>query len=214
MLGLKYGNSMNKGELGGDSTIMPNILFTSDCHFGHKNILKYCNRPFKTSWEMDEALVTNWNSVVTENDTVYNLGDFAFGSGVRQEYVAKIAKQLKGKIHLILGNHDKLAKSIPWRFESIKHYDEINVEGQEIVLFHYGMRTWHHDLRGVWHLYGHSHGGLPPYGKSLDIGVDSWNYTPVSFTDLKAKMDQMSVVQSILSLKILHLQERSNGKVQ
>jgi calcineurin-like phosphoesterase family protein len=167
------------------------VLFTSDTHFGHENILKYCNRPFKSSWEMDAALVSNWNQVVADGDTVYHLGDFAFGHGAEKEYIAKLAKQLRGDINLIIGNHEKLAQSIPWRFKSIKHYDEIEVEGQKIVLFHYGMRTWHHDLRGTWHLYGHSHGGLPPYGKSLDIGVDAWNYTPVSFERLKAKMDSL-----------------------
>jgi calcineurin-like phosphoesterase family protein len=164
-------------------------FFTSDTHFGHSNIIKYCNRPFSSSWEMDKQLATNWNSVVGPDDVVYHLGDFAFGREATQEYISKLAKQLNGQIHLINGNHEKLAHSIKWRFASIKDYDEIEVEKQRIVLFHYGLRTWHHDLRGVWHLYGHSHGGLEPYGKSLDIGVDSWKFTPVSFARLKEKMD-------------------------
>lgn len=138
-------------------------------------------------------MVENWNSVVTEQDTVYHLGDFAYGRDAEQKYVSRLAKDLKGKIHLILGNHDKIAESIAWRFSTIKHYDEVEVEGQRIVLFHYGLRTWHHDLRGVWHLYGHSHGGLPPLGKSLDIGVDSWNFMPASFEALKATMDSRPV---------------------
>lgn len=164
------------------------IFFTSDTHFGHENIIKYTNRPFKTSYEMDEAIVQNWNRVVTADDTVYHLGDFAFGR-TTQEYVSKIAKRLNGKIHLIVGNHEKLGKGIPWRFASIKDYDEIEVEGQRIVLFHYGLRTWHHNMRGVWHLYGHSHGTLPAFGKSLDIGVDCWNFTPVEFANLELTMD-------------------------
>jgi calcineurin-like phosphoesterase family protein len=165
--------------------------FTSDTHFGHGNIIKYCNRPFASSWEMDNEIVNNWNNAVSPTDTVYHLGDFAFGRNANKEYIAKLAKQLHGEIHLIIGNHEKIAMAMPWRFASIKHYDEINVEGQEIVLFHYGMRTWHHDLRGVWHLYGHSHGGLPTFGKSLDVGVDSWKFAPVSFARLKETMDRL-----------------------
>ena len=163
-------------------------LFTSDTHFGHANVIKYCNRPFSSPWEMDKALVANWNSVVSPDDVVYHLGDFAFSREATQEYVSKLAKQLNGAIHLINGNHEKLAHSIPWRFTSIKDYDEIEVENQRIVLFHYGLRTWHHDMKGTWHLYGHSHGGLLPYGNSLDIGVDSWNFTPVTFEQLKLAM--------------------------
>ena len=164
-------------------------FFTSDTHFGHENIIKYVNRPFKTSYEMDEALVENWNKAVSADDVVYHLGDFAFGR-VTQEYVSKLAKRLNGKIHLIVGNHEKLGKGIPWRFETIKEYDEIEIEKQCIVLFHYGLRTWHHNMRGVWHLYGHSHGTLPPFGKSLDIGVDCWNFRPVPFEELKSVMDK------------------------
>jgi len=166
-------------------------LFTSDTHFGHANIIKYCNRPFVSSWEMDKELVRRWNLVTKPEDTIYHLGDFAFGRDASQEYISKLAKQLNGTIHLIVGNHEKLAKSIPWRFASIKDYDEIEVEGQRIILFHYGMRTWHHDLRGAWHLYGHSHNGLPSFGKSLDIGVDCWDFAPVPFNDLKIRMDAL-----------------------
>lgn len=164
-------------------------LFTSDTHFGHANIIKYCNRPFKSFAEMDNEMVHRWNTVVQPSDAVYHLGDFAFGRDATDEYIANIAHRLNGNVHFILGNHDKNIQRLDWFFESIKPYDEIEVEGQRIVLFHYGLRTWHHDLRGVWQLYGHSHGGLPPFGKSLDIGVDSWAYTPVSFEELKKIMD-------------------------
>jgi calcineurin-like phosphoesterase family protein len=168
-------------------------FFTSDTHFGHANIIKYCDRPFRNYFEMDEALVTNWNTLIGPEDTVYHLGDFAFGRGIDQKYVSALAKLLNGHIHLINGNHEKFAHSIPWRFSTIKEYDEIEVEGQRIVLFHYGMRTWHHVSKGVWHLYGHSHNRLPAFGKSLDIGVDNWNYYPVGFAKLKYTMDSQPI---------------------
>jgi len=169
------------------------IYFTSDTHFGHANIIKYCNRPFKSSFEMDEALVSNWNTLVGPEDTVYHLGDFAFGRNAEQKYISTLAKRLNGYIHLINGNHEKVAHSIPWRFTTIKDYDEIEVEGQRIVLFHYGMRVWNKAGKGAWHLYGHSHDRLPPYGKSLDVGVDSCDYYPVGFARLKYTIDQRKV---------------------
>jgi calcineurin-like phosphoesterase family protein len=167
-------------------------FFISDTHFGHDRIIGYCNRPFKDYREMDRAMEENWNAVVGKGDTVWHLGDFAFGRDAEPWYIRNIADRLHGHIHLIRGNHDALAENqLKSRFASISDYKEITEQGHKIVLFHYGLRTWHHDLRGTWHLYGHSHGGLPPYGKSLDIGVDDWNFTPVSFAELKSKMDKL-----------------------
>lgn len=65
-----------------DSSITK-IWFTSDLHFGHRNIIQFCNRPFKSVEEMDETLIDNWNSVVKPNDLVFNLGDFAFAPNWR-----------------------------------------------------------------------------------------------------------------------------------
>lgn len=161
-----------------------NIFFTSDTHFGHKNIIKYCNRPFNDVNEMNEILISRWNSKVNPDDLVYHLGDFSMRA------VPEIRKRLNGDICLIRGNHDVDEN---FGFKSIKDYDEVIVHNQKIILFHYGLRTWHHDIRGVWHLYGHSHGLLPAYGKSLDIGVDSWHFYPVGFYDLKNKMGGMDI---------------------
>jgi calcineurin-like phosphoesterase family protein len=80
-----------------------NIFFTSDLHFGHKNILTYCPRPYKTVEEMNETLVNNWNSVVSSIDTVYVLGDLMMSYEQGKNYV----KRLQGKKYLIFGNHDK-----------------------------------------------------------------------------------------------------------
>ena len=79
------------------------IFAIADLHFGHKNIIKYCNRPFADTDEMDRALIKNWNETVSNNDTVLVLGDVGFGS---KEYIACLIKQLNGKKFLIMGNHD------------------------------------------------------------------------------------------------------------
>lgn len=75
----------------------------SDTHFGHAKIIDYCNRPFSSVEEMDEAMIKNWNETVSNNDTVLHLGDFGLGN---KEYIASIVKRLNGKKILILGNHD------------------------------------------------------------------------------------------------------------
>ena len=78
------------------------IWFTSDTHFGHKNIINFCERPFKDTDEMDEFIINNWNSKINKDDIVFHLGDFAFASNKRwQELICR----LNGKIYLILGNH-------------------------------------------------------------------------------------------------------------
>lgn len=80
------------------------IYFTSDPHYGHANVIRYCARPFRDVQEMNEALINNWNSVVTQDDTVYVLGDFSLGFSEVERY----SSRLLGKKFLIPGNHDKL----------------------------------------------------------------------------------------------------------
>jgi calcineurin-like phosphoesterase family protein len=164
-------------------------FFTSDTHFGHANIIKYCKRPFSSTEEMDNALIHNWNSVVGPEDTVYHLGDFAVGGGPAAPYL----RRLNGKIQFCLGNHDKrLMRSYldsGWEFD-IPHLREVTVDKQEIILCHYAMKVWNGSHKGHWQLYGHSHGTLPddPTTLSCDVGVDCWNYFPVSMEQLRDKM--------------------------
>lgn len=192
------------------------IYFTSDTHFGHGNIIKYCNRPFKNHWEMDEQMILNWNDLVSDDDEVYHLGDFGFGS---PGYIINIMQQLKGKIYYIAGNHDKnvfKANKKIQRFEWIKDQFLLKVEDEEVsdgyqylFLNHYPMLTWNHSHRGswqlhgdypvlkfndllTWHLYGHVHGGLSnkpnlknSSANQMDVGVDCWEYEPISYDKVK-----------------------------
>ena len=79
------------------STSEVNIFFTSDTHFGHKNILNFCERPFKDTDEMDETIITNWNNKVGKNDIVFHLGDFAFATNKRWQ---ELQYKLNGKIYM------------------------------------------------------------------------------------------------------------------
>lgn len=168
------------------------IWFTSDTHFGHANIIGLCKRPFPSVGAMDATLIENWNARVQPNDTVYHLGDFMlFGDASAMQ---KYRERLNGKIHLVRGNHEKKSHDFKGVFESINDLTEITVtvgrETQRVVLCHYAMRVWPHSHRGAWHLFGHSHGTLPddPHALSADVGVDCWEYAPVSLQQLAARM--------------------------
>lgn len=169
------------------------ILCGADFHFGHKNILKYCHRPFANIIEHDEALIKNWNSVVKHHDEIHVVGDFAYGCTM--EYALSIVKRLNGTKHLVTGNHDELAlemnsiRSGTWK--TIKDLSEIYIHNQRVILMHYAMRTWHHSYRGTGHLFGHTHGTLPSYGKSFDCGVDCHDFTPWSSKQIIEKLDSL-----------------------
>lgn len=162
------------------------IHFTSDTHFDHANILKYTERPFSTIDDMNEALIENWNARVRPGDVVYHLGDFAFN---RHAY---FASRLNGQIVLIEGSHDRMdgkaRKSVQW--VGPRH----TVSGEpDIILSHYAMRVWPKSHYGTWHLFGHSHGHLPPWGKSFDVGVDAQGLAPISLDKVREIIETLTV---------------------
>lgn len=172
-----------------------NTFFTSDVHLNHKNIIKYSNRPFNSVEEMNETLIKNWNKKVKPTDYIFQLGDFAF-SKIGQ--LIEILNRLNGKIFCIEGNHDSVITENKELLldmglvEEITPYKEIRVGNQFICLYHYGGRVWNKSHRDSWQLYGHSHGNLPPFGKSVDVGVDAkfvlngkTEYRPYSFYEIK-----------------------------
>lgn len=175
---------------------MPDIYFTSDTHYYHANIIRYAGRPFASVDEMNEAMIERWNSVVRPGDLVYHLGDFALG---RSEHAVALARRLTGNKYLIFGNHDKvLRKSVEFLAQWVWARDmtQIEVAGQKITLCHYAMRTWNCAHHGAWQLFGHSHGSIASIGRQADVGVDCWDYTPVSFEtvrDLMSTRDFASV---------------------
>ena len=164
-----------------------NTFFTADLHLGHKNIIRYCGRPFSTIEEMDETIVRNWNAKVNIGDLVYVVGDFAFG---QREQVVRYANFLNGNKILITGNHDNIGQPKNYGFIEKWPIREIKVEGQHITLSHYAMRVWNKSHYDAWMLYGHSHGTLEPQGKSWDVGVDYNNFSPLSFEEVKQIMEK------------------------
>lgn len=154
--------------------------FTSDTHFGHEAIIGYAKRPFASVEEMDRVLIANWNAVVAPGDIVWHLGDFCYRAAADP---AHYRSQLNGRIRLITGNHDaRTVKRFAALFQSIDDFREIESSGRRLFLCHYPMREWPGAWRGAWHLFGHVHGRLDhePNGMSLDVGVDSHGFRPVS----------------------------------
>lgn len=171
---------------------MSDIFFTSDTHYSHAKIIEYSERPFSTVDEMNDAMVYNWNSIIQPGDLVYHLGDFSFADVDKS---TRIAKRLNGQKYLVFGNHDKRLRKEPTFLANwiwAKDFAEIKVGDQKIVMCHYAMLTWNQSHRGSWNLHGHSHGSLPDDRNALrvDVGVDCWDYYPVSFDVLKQRMDK------------------------
>ena len=164
------------------------LWFTADTHFGHTNIMRYCHRPFDNVGDMDDEIIERWNKVVKPGDAVYHLGDFAFTRSAKE--AGLIARTLNGQIHLILGNHDRSAVRKAAGFAWMGDYKYIHVGDITIVMFHFPLRTWHKSHFGSWHLYGHHHGSLDERlgVPSFDVGVDVWNFTPVSFKQVEEQM--------------------------
>ena len=160
------------------------VLFTADTHFGHGGALGLYRRPFASVAAMDAALIERWNRVVSPADDVYHLGDFA----VRQkpERIEALLQALHGRKHLVTGNNDGPAALEARGWCSVQPYLELDVDGVGLVLCHYALRTWRHMGKGALNLHGHSHGRLKPLARQYDVGVDVWNYQPISLAMLAA----------------------------
>lgn len=166
---------------------MTKTFFTSDTHFGHRNIIQYCNRPFATVEEMDEEMIRRWNEVVGQDDVVYHLGDFAMG----KNSAPKTLERLNGRKHFVWGNHDsKQTRELP-HWESAQPYLEINLDGHFVVLCHYKFDVFNRSHRGAVQLYGHSHGSMPGNNQQIDCGVDCWDYRPVDLQTLLRGMAKL-----------------------
>lgn len=173
-----------------------NIWFTADTHFNHANIIKYCNRPFETITDMDATMVENWNAVVKPGDTVYHIGDFMMPK--QQQSVDMFLNKLNGKKILIKGNHDSHFVQHRPGWKEVHQYYELKDKGIQIVMFHYPIASWNGSFHRSWHLHGHTHGTYEPPlwddGKpklSLDVGVDTHNFTPWSLEEVKEHMNNL-----------------------
>jgi calcineurin-like phosphoesterase family protein len=197
-----FANEKNKQFAWEDGS---NIFFTSDSHFGHENIIRFCKRPFNSVEEMNEELIRRWNEKVGPNDIVFHLGDFCWGGS---QVWNGILDKLNGKIYLCLGNHDlkNIRQGYVERFEDVQFQYYIRIENKNIYLNHVPFATVPGGYRGekaVWQLFGHIHTNPHPdcVGKDdercsnlmatqYDVGVDNNDFYPISFNEVKQIIEQ------------------------
>lgn len=172
---------------------MRNIFVISDTHFFHNNILKFIKSDgtlvrggFSCIEEMNEKIIDNWNNTVSDEDEIYHLGDFTFGSKNR---IKEIAPRLKGRKRLILGNHDYQPKEYEKYFEKIFSYRQFGRDmfKRSVVLCHFPLHKCAYDYRtgkeGL-NIHGHLHHNLTGEDKHVNVCVEHTGYKPVSIEDI------------------------------
>ena len=163
--------------------------YIADTHFGHQNILSFTKRPFSSIEEMEKALISNWNSTITDNDEVYIVGDLFY----REHHPERILSQLKGKKTLIIGNHDEhwLTDECKSYFTEIKTSLEIIDHNHCVYLCHYPMVSYPKQSR-AYMIHGHIHNDtlfdywciLLKRSRILNAGVDINHFKPVTLDEL------------------------------
>ena len=166
------------------------VFFTADQHFGHENIIMYCNRPFPHLQKMEQTIISKYRQVVTAEDTVYVLGDLSIKSSQHRAHLDWILEQLPGTKILILGNHDKFHSFtyVDAGFQSVHTSLDIG----EFVLVHDPV-TCLVDRKRRW-LCGHIHTlfKMNRNGNVLNVGVDQFDFFPVSIDDVRREFDATS----------------------
>lgn len=165
--------------------------FISDTHVGHAGMMSERMgrpRPFRSVEEMDEALVANWNNRIRATDRVFHLGDFAYGCSLA--HARSVFDRLNGHRTLVRGNHEARGEKLAWE-GGIHDVLRLSVQDRgmpqpvDLWLSHYAHLSWPDLHRGRIHLYGHSHGSIPPTSRSCDAGVDCWDFRPVTIPEIQ-----------------------------
>lgn len=176
------------------------IYYISDLHLADERIFKLCRRPFSSLAEYETKLIDNWNSKVTENDDVYVLGDLATGSA---EIIKRFFSKVRGRKHLIVGNHDEEYLNeyiLTESFVGVDRLRYINDVGRKVCVCHYPIMDWFSGNEIICHVYGHIHNKnsensgymyeqISNYYKdkpAFNASVDVTNFEPVTLDELIA----------------------------
>jgi calcineurin-like phosphoesterase family protein len=174
---------------------LDNHWFLADLHLGHANVLKHDNRPFNTIAEHDWTLTVNCAGWGTHQRTLWLLGDVATRKSDLDCFMGAISPRW-GRVILIRGNHDD---KVAWRQRAQfaeaheAHYLRVTPD-VKVYLSHYAHRVWRNSHHGSYHLHGHSHGALSPWGRSMDVGANCVGYRPISLTTI---VEQLKSAPSI-----------------
>lgn len=173
----------------------------SDPHYGHKNIIGFCDRPFKDVEEMNEGLVLRFNEMVAPEHTTLFVGDCTMGIRLSQ-FKEKVMARLNGRKVLVRGNHDpNYTKCLAMGFDFVADRLWLDLDGTPAVVSHYppkGAKDTHRDLDsrywdrrpdlqpGVVYIHGHTHENSAtfPGERRIHVGVDAWDYAPVSIEEV------------------------------
>lgn len=182
---------------------IPQIFVISDTHFGHNNIIKYCNRPFADAEEMNKVIIDKWNKYVGPQDIVIHCGDFCLGRGARLGInTARYRQQLNGKIILILGNHDdkRCAYVGDCGFEAaFFHY---HVFGESLMFCHstaYPPADAFNNIRFTF--YGHVHNqDEQPFNlgiKRCNVCVEELDFAPLNITSFLTDAEYFDILNTM-----------------
>lgn len=157
--------------------------FISDLHLGHRNVIRFDNRPFDSIEQHDAALTANCRRAGGRNRTLWLLGDVATRASDLTSFMTKVLPAWD-RVILIRGNHDDRAA---WKHRDLfaeaheSRYLRVTNDVR-VYMSHYAHRTWRNSHHGAYHIHGHSHGNLPRWGRSLDVGANcpGVDYHPVS----------------------------------
>jgi len=168
------------------------VFFTADTHFGDDHILRQRGARFESIEAHDEALIARWNETVGPGDAVWHVGDFA--AHADRAYCAAVFDRLNGVKRLVRGNHDsKRVLALAWADPPVESARLTARDGAgglcRLFLAHYAHRAWPGLWRGTRHLYGHTHGTLEDTRCSCDVGVDAWDYRPVTLPEIVARQE-------------------------
>lgn len=164
---------------------LDNHWFIADLHLGHARVLKCDDRPFDTIDQHDRALTANCAGWGTPQRTLWLLGDVAFRKPDLDRFV-EVVKPEWGRVILVRGNHDdKVAWRCRGQFSEAHEAHYLRVTPSvKVYLSHYAHRVWRNSHHGSYHLHGHSHGALSPWGRSMDVGANCVGYSPISLTSI------------------------------
>lgn len=189
---------------GADKT--EDVFFTSDTHFNHKNIIRYCNRPWNSGKdangqlivsddnvnEMNEAIISSWNKVVPPNALVWHLGDFALGD---RSKIPEIVARLNGRINLVLGNHDHkdVKRFLNAGFNRV--YDHPVLINKFVILTHEPLEFLNVNCP-FFQIFGHVHDSehYQTWSKTgACVCVERHDYAPVPWTKIYDKYNEFNV---------------------
>jgi calcineurin-like phosphoesterase family protein len=161
---------------------MTDVFMISDHHFGHKHIIDFESRPFSSADEMTETMIEKWNAVVDKDDRVFHLGDFSF---LGKEKTASIVSRLNGYKYLIMGNHDRGRSRHWWLDAGFNEVSEYAVVYNGFFFLSHEPMYMNKHMPYV-NIHGHIHGQKYEGNQYINVSVEHWDYTPVSFEHIKS----------------------------